>query len=124
MGGLRIRAVKHKFEIADQWDELIVEESLHKRKDVRVAVGADGDGVMALIKEASRKRGIAYLPLPPYSDVLNMVECAVNYLKVGVASVLHATGMHHDRPAYRSRRQRGRRTLMLRARALRQGTCE
>ena len=87
-GGLRIRAVKHKYEIATQWDQIIVEESLHKRKDVRVTVGADGDGVMSLIKEVSRKRGVAYLPIPPYSYVLNMVEGAVNYLKVGVASIL------------------------------------
>ena len=43
---------------------------------------------MSLIKEVSRKRGVAYLPIPPYSYVLNMVEGAVNYLKVGVASVL------------------------------------
>ena len=31
---------------------------------------------------------MAYLLIPPYSYVLNMVEGAVNYLKVGVASVL------------------------------------
>ena len=43
---------------------------------------------MSLIKEVSRKRGVAYLPIPPYSYVLNMVEGAVNYLKVGVASIL------------------------------------
>ena len=61
--------MKHKYEIADQWDQAIVEESLHKRQDVRVTVGADGDGIMALIKEVSRKRGVAYLPLPPYSYI-------------------------------------------------------
>ena len=37
------------------------EESLHKRKDVRVTVGAGSNGVMALIKEVPRKRGVTYL---------------------------------------------------------------
>ena len=29
---------------------------------------------MSLIKEVSRKHGVAYLPILPYSYVLNMVE--------------------------------------------------
>ena len=53
--GLHIQVVKHKYKIATQWDQVIVEESLHKHKDVCVTVGADGDGVMLLIKEVSRK---------------------------------------------------------------------
>ena len=74
--------------IAEQWDDIIMEESLHKRKDVRVTVAADSDGAMALIKETSHKRGLAYLPIPPYMYMLNMVEGAVNYFKAGVASIL------------------------------------
>ena len=54
-GGLCIHAVRHKYEIAEQWDHIIVEKSLHKCKAVRVTVGADSDGVMSLIKEVSRK---------------------------------------------------------------------
>ena len=87
-GGLRIRSVKHKFMIAEQWDDIIVEESLHKRKDVQVTVGADSDGAMALIKETLHKRGLAYLLIPLYMYVLNMVEGAVNYFKAGMASIL------------------------------------
>ena len=52
---LCIRAMKHKYEIATQWDQVIIKESLHKHKDVHVTVGADIDGVMLLIKEVSCK---------------------------------------------------------------------
>ena len=70
-GGLRIRAVKHKYEIATQWDQVVVEESLHKRKDVRFTVGADGDGVMALIKEESlHKRKGARVTVGADGDVV------------------------------------------------------
>ena len=43
---------------------------------------------MALIKETLRKHGLAYLLIPPYMYVLNMVEGAVNYFKASVASIL------------------------------------
>ena len=86
--GLQIHTVKHKYEIATQWDQVIVEESLHKHKDVYVTVGADSDSVMSLIKEVSHKCGVAYLLSLPYSYMLTMVEGVVNYLKVGVALIL------------------------------------
>ena len=60
-GGMRIKPFKHKFEIGEMADEIFVEEGLNRRK-VRVVVGADGDGAMALLKTAARKRGIAFLP--------------------------------------------------------------
>ena len=86
-GGLRVKGFKHKHEVGEYFDEYIVEESLHKR-EIRVTVGADGDGAMSLIKNAARKRGVAFLPIPPYSPHLNPVEGAVNIFKQAVTSVL------------------------------------
>jgi hypothetical protein len=43
---------------------------------------------MALVREAARKRGISFLPIPPYSPHLNMVEGAVNHFKQVVVTVL------------------------------------
>ena len=60
-GGLRVKGIKHKHEAGEYFDEYIVEESLHKR-EMRVTVGAGGDGAMALVTDAARKRGVAFLP--------------------------------------------------------------
>ena len=65
-GGLHIKGIKHKHKVGKHFDEYIVEESSHKR-EIRVTVGADGDGAMALVKDAARKRGVAFLPIPPYA---------------------------------------------------------
>ena len=86
-GGLRVKGIKHKHEVSKHFDEYIVEESLHKR-EMRVTVGADGDGAMALVKDAARKRGVAFLPIPPYSPHLNPVEGVVNIFKQAVTSML------------------------------------
>ena len=86
-GGMRIKPFKHKFEIGEMADEIFIEEGLNRRK-VRVVVGADGDGAMALLKTAARKRGIAFLPIPPYSPHLSPVEGAIGLFKMMVGAVL------------------------------------
>jgi hypothetical protein len=57
---------------------------------VRVVVGADGDGAMRLLKTAARKRGIAFLPIPPYSPHLNPVESAIGTFKMMAGAVMLA----------------------------------
>ena len=71
------------------FDEVIIEESLHKQSTC-VTVGADGDGAMALVKEACRRRGLAWLDIPPWSPHLNPVEAAMGRFKQKLASVLLA----------------------------------
>ena len=88
-GGMRIKPYKHKFEIGEIADEIFVEEDLARRK-VRVVVGADGDGAMRLLKTAARKRGIAFLPIPPYSPHLNPVESAIGTFKMMAGAVMLA----------------------------------
>ena len=85
--GLHIKGIKHKHEVSEHFDKYIVEESLHKR-EIRVTVGADGDGAMVLVKDAACKHGVAFLPIPPYSPHLNPVEGMVNIFKQAVTSVL------------------------------------
>ena len=85
--GLRIKPYEHKHELGELMDEVIVEEALNKRS-ARVTVGADGDGAMALVRETCRKRGVSWLPLPPWQPHLNPVELAVSHLKACTASAL------------------------------------
>ena len=66
------------------FDEVIIEESLHKQSTC-VTVGADGDGAMALVKEACRRRGLAWLDIPPWSPHLNPVEAAMGRFKQKLA---------------------------------------
>ena len=87
--GMRVKPYKHKHELGELMDELIVEEALDKRKH-RVTVGADGDGAMVLAKEACRRRNVSWLPIPPWQPHLNPVELAVSHLKASMASVMMA----------------------------------
>ena len=85
--GIRIKTYKHKHELGELMDEIIVEEALNKRSQ-RITIGADGDGAMALVREACRRQGLSWLPIPPWQPHLNPVELAVSHLKECTASVL------------------------------------
>ena len=86
-GGLRVEGMQRKDESGDAYDEIVVGEALHWR-GIRIVVGADGDGAMKLVKEVARRRGISFLPLPPYSPHLGQVEFAVRHFKECVYSIL------------------------------------
>ena len=43
---------------------------------------------MTLVTESVRRRGVAFMPIPPYSPHLNLVEGAVNIFKQAVSSIL------------------------------------
>jgi hypothetical protein len=85
--GIRVKPYQNKHELGEIMDRIIVEEALHKRSK-RVTVGADGDGAMSLVREACFKRGVSWLPIPPWQPHLNPVELAVSHLKAGIASQL------------------------------------
>ena len=87
--GLRVKPYKRKYDLPMLFDEVIIEESLHKRS-TRLTVGADSDGAMALVKEACRRHGLAWLDIPPWSPHLNRVEAAMGCFKQKLASVLLA----------------------------------
>ena len=55
---------------------------------MQVTVATDSNSTMALIKETLCKHGLAYLLIPLYMYMLNMVEGAVNYFKASIASIL------------------------------------
>ena len=86
-GGLRVEGMQSKEESGNVYDEIVVNEALHRR-EIRIVVGADGDGAMRLVKEVARRRGISFLPLPPYLPHLGRVEFAVRHFKECVYSVL------------------------------------
>ena len=86
-GGLRVEGMQRKDQSGEAYDEIAVSEALHRR-GIRIVVGADGDGAMRLVKDVARRRGISFLPIPPYSPHLGRVEFAVRHFKECVYSVL------------------------------------
>ena len=87
--GIRIKFVTSLYMSGHTYDEFVTEESIDKRS-VRVTVGTDGDGAMKLVKHAALRRGIGYLPMPPWSPNLNPVEKAIDVVKVTTMSCLLA----------------------------------
>ena len=88
--GVRVRPVKRKAEIGDEWDKLVTMESLHLRPH-KVTVVTDGCGAMhGILADRALRRGIDHMPIPPYQPHLNNVEGIVGSFKADVACCLKA----------------------------------